>query len=266
MICNNFKWSGGFHPANCRPLSAPQFTIQLEKSIIRFLPWHDKTMKKDAHRSWDSGMEMSTNSLFAFICGINSIVGSHSLNQFLTSLAELQGFCSLCCGRAIITTSPPLMIIYHWWKAINISTAATLPNSAQLWSDSCSGLLSWRKTSHYERQRHAVPHGVVAFISISIGLALQRQPSSHSLTDCFNYSCIITNIKRLLLHADSFWGSKCAVCLTYIHWKCCTSYCFNKRKLRRRAVFSIEVIWEHMRNVLYSALDCEFVLFLDGWP
>lgn len=83
------------------------------------------------------------------------------------------------------------MIVYHQRKAINTNIAmlASMPLSTDLIvALSGCGLLSWRRTSHFQWSWHAVPHCVLGLFLISAGPALQRHPSPCSMTDCCNYS------------------------------------------------------------------------------
>ena len=87
---------------------------------------------------------------------------------------------------------PPLMIVYHQRKAINTSIAELA--STRLSTDlmrllSGCGLLSWRRTSHYERCCRAGPQCEVGMFLISAGPALHRHPtqitrSKHTCLEC----------------------------------------------------------------------------------
>ena len=115
----------------------------------------------------------------------------HRLSFSSISTAAPQGFCCLYCGRDIITTSPPLMIAYHQRKAINTNTtmlANTLLSIDLIAALAGCGLLSWRRTSHYQWSWHAVPYCAVGLFLICTAPALQRHPSPCSRTDCCNYS------------------------------------------------------------------------------
>lgn len=120
-----------------------------------------------------------------------SLAVSYFFRQFTVSTAAPQGSCCLYCGRDIITTSPPLMIVYHRRKAINTNIAMlanTLLSIDLIATLAGCGLLCWRRTSHYQRSWHAVPHCAVGLFLISTGPALQRHRSPRSMTDCCNYS------------------------------------------------------------------------------
>lgn len=88
---------------------------------VRFLLTHGETL--DIWKNWSSVCEGEIPSLFLscvlklcrWLCDI--------FHQFTVSTAAPRGFCCLCCGRDIITTSPPLMIVYHQRKAINTNIA-----------------------------------------------------------------------------------------------------------------------------------------------
>lgn len=83
------------------------------------------------------------------------------------------------------------MIVYRQRRAINTDIAAltnTLLGIDLIAALAGCGLLSWRRTSHYQRGWHTVAHCAVGLFLISTGPALQRHPSPRSTTDCCNYS------------------------------------------------------------------------------
>lgn len=88
-------------------------------------------------------------------------------HRLQVSTAAPQGFCCFYCGRDIITTSPPLMMVYHQRKAINTNVA--MLTSSRLSTDLIAALagcclLSWRRTSHYQRSWHTVPYCVAGVV------------------------------------------------------------------------------------------------------
>ena len=107
-----------------------------------------------------------------------------SVHFFHSSTAALQDLCCFYCGRDIITTSPPPMIVYRQRKAIN-TNIAMLPNTLLsidlIAALAGCGLLSQRRTSHYQRSWHTVPYCVVGLFLISTGPAPQRHLSLSSM-------------------------------------------------------------------------------------
>ncbi len=88
------------------------------------------------------------------------------------------------------------MIVYHQRKAINTNIAVlanTLHSIDLIAALADCGLLSSRRTSHYQWSWQAVPHCALGLFLISLGPALQRHPSPCSMTDCCNYSCILSD-------------------------------------------------------------------------